>query len=599
MMKRPLRTYAMIKINVNPICLIVLSCSWLIGCVPNKPLAVAAEDSKVSVVNDTKLSIVQTLKENDQLSIEEKIALYYKLKNENPDTYNFKAEDELTLYGYSFLWENKVIEAIEIFKVLATEFPNSSNAYDCLGEAYLKNGNMELSLHNYGKSLVMDPENFNAEDQIERIKFPNRIPEKPTEKFIKIFSAREYRADLDQLGNTLIRIHPNALKFIPKESFWKSIEEKKALITDSTTYGEFAWHCSEIIANVHCSHTSMGSFDYEAALLPIKLRFPLQVRWVNNQLFVIDPLNNDKSVKVRDEILSINGSTIPEIINNSYKHIPSQGYIETTKKHFFNTWCTAMIPYSLGFPETYQIVISGMSKPIALKKAETTKEPFNDQSIERCGKNLCLQFIENNKTALLTVSSFNYYRWNDFAVFKSFIDSSFKEINEKSVKNLIIDLRFNRGGSQSSSIHLLRYLADNPFTYYSNAQFEGKIEKIEGEEIVYPFENRFKGRCYYMIDGIGNSTTGHFMSIVKYLNLGTIVGEELGSNQFCSAGQKICRLTNTKLEYYVANNTHESLAITLPDETGILPHHFVSQSVDDYLKKVDVVKEFTLNLMKR
>lgn len=100
-----------------------------------------------------------------------------------------------------------------------------------------------------------------------------------------------------------------------------------------------------------------------------------------------------------------------------------------------------------------------------------------------------------------------------------------------------------------------------------------------------------------MIDGNGKSTTGHFMSLVKVLKLGTIIGEELGSNQFCSAGQKICRLSNTKLEYYVANNTHESTATSLPDEAGILPDHAVTQGIDDYLNKVDVVKAYTLKLI--
>ena len=89
------------------------------------------------------------------------------------------------------------------------------------------------------------------------------------------------------------------------------------------------------------------------------------------------------------------------------------------------------------------------------------------------------------------------------------------------------------------------------------------------------------------------------MSLVKVLNMGTIVGEELGSNQFCSAGQKICRLKNTKLEFYVANNTHVSSATSLPDETGILPDYTVTQSIDDYLKKIDTVREFTIHLAKK
>jgi hypothetical protein len=115
--------------------------------------------------------------------------------------------------------------------------------------------------------------------------------------------------------------------------------------------------------------------------------------------------------------------------------------------------------------------------------------------------------------------------------------------------------------------------------------------------MIYPLENRFKGKVYFLIDGNGNSTTGHFMSLVRAHNLGTIIGEELGSNQFCTAGQTLCRLKNTKLVISVANNTHISTATMLPDEKGILPDYFVTQSSDDYLNNVDAVKNYALNLI--
>lgn len=586
------------RIGVYTIAWIILSCTWFLGCGNANNTTASAGDSRGSIVRAAKLSIVEKLKENELLPVKEKIILYHKLKKENPDRYNFENEDELTMYGYSYLWANKVTEAIEIFKLIVSEFPHSSNAYDSLGEGYLANGDKKLSLVNYEKSLKLNPENFNAEDQIERIKYPHRIPETPSEKFGKIFTTDAYKADLDQLGKTLLKVHPNALKFISKTAFWKTIEEKKALIRATTTYSEFVWHCSEIIASVNCSHTSMGSFYPENEMLPVSSMFPLQTRWVNDQLFIIDALNNTDKVQIKDEIVSINGVTVATLISDIYHHISSQGYIETTKKHFFNTWATGMIPYSLGFPAAYTVVIKGKEKPIVLKTAQTSKGPLNDISIKRCDGNLCLDMLDN-KTALLTIASFNYYPWNNLSVFKEFIDSSFKEINKKGVVNLIIDVRFNGGGSQQSSIHLLKYLVDKPFTYYSNVQFEGKKEKIDGEDATTPFESRFKGKCYFMMDGNGNSTTGHFMSLVKVLKLGTIVGEELGSNQFCSAGQTICRLSHTKLVYYVANNTHESTATLLPDEIGILPDHYVTQSIEDYLNSIDTVKEFTIKLTQK
>jgi len=589
----------MFKFRVNAICSIVLCCGLLVACGLNKNRSASVDDSQGSAVKAVKASIVQKLKEFDHLPVEQRVALYYQLKKESPDAYTFGVEDEMTMYGYGLLWNKKVSEAVAIFKLIVAEYPNSANAYDSLGEGYLSSGDTAMSLANYNKSLALNPDNFNAEDYIERIKNPNKKPEKPTERFVKMFTPEQYKADLDQLGQTLTTVHPNALKFISKEAFWKTIEAKKALITPNTTYGDFAWHCNEIIANLHCSHTTMGGFYPENAMLPLDLRFPLQTRWVNNQLFVIDPLNNADQVKVKDEILSINGVAIATIISGIYKHIPAQGYVETTKKHYFNWWSTGLIPYELGFPETYTIVTQGGKTPIVLSKATTFKDPHDDSSIKRCDNGLCFEVLADDpKTAILTIATFNYYPWNNLSVFITFMDKTFVEIQQKGIKNLIIDVRFNGGGSQQSSIHLLRYLMAKPFLYYSRSEFEGKIEKIDGEEMVAPFENRFRGKCYFLMDGNGQSTTGHFMSLVKVFKLGTIVGEELGSNQFCSAGQKICRLANTKLEYYVANNTHESTATSLPDEVGILPDHYVTQSMEEYLGKVDAVKDFTVKLIR-
>ena len=563
--------------------------------------ATSVSQIQTNEVNTKKPSIVAKLKENSQLPVEERIALYHKLKEENPTLYDFGNETELTLYGYSFLWENNLIDAIPIFELVISEFPNSANAYDSMGEAYLQAKDSIKSLQYYEKSLLMNPDNFYAEDVIQKIKFPNIKPLTAQEKFSKVYSKKDYFEDLDQLGQKLLAIHPHALKFITKDQFLKNIESKKSLITEKTTYGEFAWHCNAIIASIGCSHTASSTMqnDYhEFSMLPLENSFPLQVRWVNKQLLVVNPMNNSDKVKVKDEILSINGIETAKLISDISEHIVAQANIQTYKNHHFNTYFAALIPYALGLPDTFEIVVKENNGSIKLHKAKEMATELYDPSINSCSNDLCLEIL-GGKTAVLTISSFNYYEWNNYPVFKSFLDSSMKVIENKKIENLIIDVRYNRGGSQYPSIYLLQHLMDKPFTYYSKAEFEGKTDKMYGEEIFYPLENRFKGKVYFLIDGNGNSTTGHFMSLVKAYNLGTIIGEELGSNQFCTAGQTLCRLNNTKLVISVANNTHISTATKLPDETGILPDFFVTQSIDDYLNKVDVVKNYTLELIRK
>lgn len=66
--------------------------------------------------------------------------------------------------GYDLLEDKKLSESIDIFRLNVLAFPNSANAFDSLGEAYLEAGNKDLAIENYKKSLLLDPDNKNAEE---------------------------------------------------------------------------------------------------------------------------------------------------------------------------------------------------------------------------------------------------------------------------------------------------------------------------------------------------------------------------------------------------------------------------------------------------
>jgi cytochrome c-type biogenesis protein CcmH/NrfG len=53
-------------------------------------------------------------------------------------------------------------DAILMFRKNVELHPGSSNAYDSLGEAYMKNGDKELAVKNYQKSVELDPGNDNG-----------------------------------------------------------------------------------------------------------------------------------------------------------------------------------------------------------------------------------------------------------------------------------------------------------------------------------------------------------------------------------------------------------------------------------------------------
>ena len=79
-------------------------------------------------------------------------------------------EGTLNSLGYMLLFSRKTSDAIAVFQRNAQEFPKSGNVYDSLGEAYMKNGQKDLAIENYEKSLQLDPKNQNAVEMLKKLK---------------------------------------------------------------------------------------------------------------------------------------------------------------------------------------------------------------------------------------------------------------------------------------------------------------------------------------------------------------------------------------------------------------------------------------------
>ena len=79
------------------------------------------------------------------------------------------SEQKINTLGYMLLRDDKTKEAIEIFKLNVSEHPKAWNVYDSLGEAYMKQGEKELAIENYQKSLELNPNNENGKDMLKKL----------------------------------------------------------------------------------------------------------------------------------------------------------------------------------------------------------------------------------------------------------------------------------------------------------------------------------------------------------------------------------------------------------------------------------------------
>ncbi|HET6892432.1 MAG TPA: serine hydrolase, partial [Pyrinomonadaceae bacterium] len=98
----------------------------------------------------------------------EAIEAYRAIKKEKPDNTSV-SENRLNNLGYVLMRQKKLLEAIAIFKLNVEFYPKAWNTYDSLGEAYMTNGNKELAIGNYKKSLELNPQNSNGREMLKKL----------------------------------------------------------------------------------------------------------------------------------------------------------------------------------------------------------------------------------------------------------------------------------------------------------------------------------------------------------------------------------------------------------------------------------------------
>lgn len=408
----------------------------------------------------------------------------------------------------------------------------------------------------------------------------------------KIYTLREYQEDFNQMVELLLKKHAQPYAFISKDSLEYLINIQYNKITDSTTKGGFLWICLEVVSAINCGHSIVWSGELDK--LPESMLFPMNIKYIGSKLYVLDAKNNSNKLSAGDEILAINGVDVETLQKEIFKHLPSDGYIESNKLENASVYFRYMCAMFYGFPTSFNVTVKQNGKMEEIKLVEA--ENFNPTKtfLDNCENKLCFDTDIKSNTAILTIRSFSYYKGN-FEIFKSFIDSCFYQINENKIQNLIIDLRNNSGGNPFCGSYLLQHIADKPYTYFhKSVKRYSKLKKA-----IQPNPNGFKGKPYILINGKCFSTTGHFCSLAKENNFGVFIGDETGATYTCNDFSKFYTLKNTKFTFRVATQIVKTTASTLTNKHGIIPTHYVVPGIDDYLTNTDTVLNYTLRLIEK
>jgi serine beta-lactamase-like protein LACTB, mitochondrial len=101
-------------------------------------------------------------------SIDNVKSLYLRIESDSTEVFSFTPL-EMNYFGYDLLAIKRVPDAIDFFKFFIHEYPDFTNAYIGLADAYYADGNRGLALKHYRIALKLDPKNNYVSSMVKKI----------------------------------------------------------------------------------------------------------------------------------------------------------------------------------------------------------------------------------------------------------------------------------------------------------------------------------------------------------------------------------------------------------------------------------------------
>jgi hypothetical protein len=462
-------------------------------------------------------------------------------------------------------------------------------------------------------------------------------------------SPTQMQQDFSILKKSIEKDHPAPFWYITKSSFDSLYQSLLVSLKDSLTHFQFRQRASKLVGSINCGHTSVRSpqaFVEKVNNSSFSL-MPLGFRVIDTQLIVSYNLYKraDTILPRGTVVRSINGMGSGQLITQLYKSLSTDAYANNFKalrlsgnfpyQHFleFDTVATYTYEYfdTLGSlksitagiyrtppKDTSKKRLVSVAKPKApkLSRKKIKAKLYNDI------RNLAIDTALN--TAFLNINSFSGGRQ------RKFYKKTFTELNQRNIKNLVIDVRSNGGGFINNSTALTRYFVDKKFkiadSVYTHKRF-GRSKYIKYKlwyglsmffithkkrDGLYHFgwferkkysprrKNNFTGNTYVITGGNSFSATTLFVNAVKDLQNVTIVGEETGGSHYGNSAVYIPNLTlpNSGLKVRLPVFKLVMDAQATNQMRGIVPEIAVPPTPQSIIKNEDLKMKKVLELIK-
>ncbi len=452
----------------------------------------------------------------------------------------------------------------------------------------------------------------------------------------------ELKEDFTLLKTALEEAHAGLYYYTTKEKMDGLFDRLLTGLDHPKTELEFYAYVSPLIAEINDGHTGLiFSKDFDTYLQNQPILMPFKLLFIEGKAYLFRNYSEDEEVELGGEVVSINGHPMSEILGKMLAVQPSDGHNVTSKYKRLESTTAFGRSYLqfYGFTHTYHIVylapIDGEKKTLRANgiTQQVLQDRFNQRypDVARQRPPIDLEYRED--VAILTIRTFSSGPYRDAQIsYPLFLKKTFRELSEKGIPYLIIDLRDNGGGEDLWGRLLFSYLMDKPFLYYNSLEVNRtafsflehtdapNIEKMlqtrtkKNERGTYdvlvhanlgeqkPLEPTFPGKVYVLINGRSFSGSGETTSLMHFHKKAVFVGEECGAGYYGNTSGLMPTLTlpHTKLRirlpmvrYHMAVSGYD-----YPDR-GIIPDYPFTRTIQDHLEGKDTEMDYVLSLIEK
>jgi len=386
------------------------------------------------------------------------------------------------------------------------------------------------------------------------------------------------REDLDFFFKTVEQVHPNCRVNLSKAGYRSLKECSYAALkqagdgTGQVPVLTLALTSAEAAAALGDGHTACDlSPDLADPGDPTPCMPPFQLRWDAGHV-TIDKAIGGLEPLAGARLLQINGKPFEEAVARVLTCVSGERQ-EFRIICFLNNqealW--ALIRPAPGEEMTVTIR-RGKDEPRTIKVPLISQARYRQElpAVRQVYPTGSHEFHHDGRTCYWRYDSFNA---SDQGI--KAIDAVFKDIREHNARNLIIDLRFNGGGSTGAADHILSYLTGKPYRDYSrvNIRLSPQLLEVQDLGMLGPFARllqghvvsrklkyvkpadlgyKFEGSVYALVRPYTFSAASDFTHVLQDFRIGTLVGEETGGLRQCFGDCPSFRMPHSNLSFSVS-----------------------------------------------